>query len=63
MAQPASPAVFGLGQIIGNMVTATALSNMTPDELAAGFRELARETARVVARLLERDLARARGGY
>jgi ABC-type uncharacterized transport system auxiliary subunit len=63
VAQPASPTVFGFGQIIGNMVTATVLSNLTPDELADGFRELARETARVVARLLERDLAMARGGY
>jgi hypothetical protein len=63
VAQPASPQVFGLGQIVGNMVTATALSNMNADELQSGFLELARETAARVAQLLERDLDRARFGY
>jgi ABC-type uncharacterized transport system auxiliary subunit len=58
--QPASPGMFGLGQIVGNMVTATTLYEMTADELSAGFREMARETARTVARLLARDLDRAR---
>ena len=38
VSQPASPQIFGLGQIIGNMVTATTLSNMTTEELASGFR-------------------------
>jgi len=58
--QAASPAMFGLGQLVGNMVTATVLSNMTPDQLAAGFTELARETSRKVARVLSRDIERAR---
>jgi hypothetical protein len=58
--QPASPTMFGFGQIVGNMVTATTLSNLTPDELAAGFSELARETARKVARVLIRDIEKAR---
>jgi hypothetical protein len=58
--QPASPTMFGLGQIVGNMVTATALSNLTPEELASGFTELARETARKVARVLTRDINAAR---
>jgi hypothetical protein len=58
--QAASPAMFGLGQLIGNMVTATVLSNLTPDQLAAGFTELARETSRKVARVLSRDIERAR---
>jgi ABC-type uncharacterized transport system auxiliary subunit len=63
VAEPASPQVFGLGQIVGNMVTATALSNMNADELQSGFLELARKAAATVARLLERDLDRARFGY
>ena len=58
--QAASPTMFGFGPIVGNMVTATVLSNLTPDELAAGFTELARETARKVARVLSRDMEKAR---
>ncbi len=58
--QAASPAMFGLGQLIGNMVSATVLSNLTPEELAAGFSQLAKETARKVARVLSRDIERAR---
>jgi hypothetical protein len=42
------------------MVTATVLSNMTADELAQGFTELGRESARTVVRQLERDMDRAR---
>jgi hypothetical protein len=57
---PASPAMFAVGQVIGNMVTATALSNMTADELAKGFTELGRESARAVVRQLQRDMNRAR---
>jgi len=63
VSQPASPQLFGLGQVVGNMVTATVLSNMTADELESGFGELARQTAGTVARLLERDLYDARVRY
>jgi ABC-type uncharacterized transport system auxiliary subunit len=62
VAQPASPEVFGFGGIVGNMVTATVLSNMNVDDLEAGFAELARETAAVIARNLQRDLDRVRFG-
>ena len=41
MDQPADPEMFGIGNILGNMVTATVLSNMTEDDLARGFKELA----------------------
>jgi hypothetical protein len=58
--EPASPAMFGLGEIVGTMVTATTLYDMSPDTLADGFAEMARSTARGVARLLQRDLNRAR---
>jgi ABC-type uncharacterized transport system auxiliary subunit len=60
VAQPASPDVFGLGGVVGNMVTATVLSNMNVDQLEAGFADLAREAAAAIARHLERDLDRAR---
>jgi ABC-type uncharacterized transport system auxiliary subunit len=63
VSQPASAQLFGLGQVVGNMVTATVLSNMTADELESGFGELARQTAGTVARLLERDLYKARAHY
>ena len=60
--QPADPGMFGGGSIIGNMVTATVLSNMTEDDLVRGFRELGSLTARRVAMILERDLDQARFG-
>lgn len=60
--QPATPAMFGLDSIIGTMVTATALSEMTADDLADGFREMALESAREMARRLERDLDASRYG-
>ena len=58
----ASPAMFGLGQVVGNMVTATVLSEMSEEDLARGFTELARRSARSVARQLEKDLSSARYG-
>lgn len=58
--QAATPSMFGLGQIVGDMVTAGALAEMTPSDLAAGFTELARTTARSIVRRLERDLDAAR---
>jgi ABC-type uncharacterized transport system auxiliary subunit len=60
--QPASPAMFGLGQIVGNMVTATILYEMSAENLAAGFKEMARETSSRIVRLLQRDLDKARYG-
>lgn len=60
--EPADPEMFGIGSIIGNMVTATVLSNMTEEDLVRGFRELGSLTARRVALILERDLDRARFG-
>jgi hypothetical protein len=58
----ASPAMFGLGPVVGNLVTATALSQLSVDELADGFTALGRNTARSVARQLEEDLVSARFG-
>jgi hypothetical protein len=60
--QPADPEMFGVGNILGNMVTATVLSEMTEEDLARGFKELASRTAKRIALELERDLDRARFG-
>jgi hypothetical protein len=60
--QPAEPDMFGIGNIIGNMVTATVLADMTQENLARGFKELGSLTARRVAMILENDLDRARFG-
>ena len=56
----ASPDMFGGGQIVGNLVTAMALSELSVDQLAKGFEQLAVESARSVARRLENDLYSAR---
>ena len=58
--QSATPSMFGLGGILGNMVTATALAEMSTSDLAAGFSELAREAARKLVRQLQRDLDASR---
>lgn len=56
----ATPRMFGFGHIIGNVVTAGALANLSKEEMAAGFERLARESSRSLARRLERDLYSAR---
>ena len=52
----ASPSMFNAFDVVGNVVTAGVLSNMTTDQLERGFERLASESARSVARTLERDL-------
>lgn len=52
----ASPEMFGLGPTIGNVLAATALADMSEEELAVGFRNLAKESAREMSRRLEKDL-------
>ena len=56
----ASPAMFGLGPVIGNIVTATALSELSVDELEVGFTELGRSVAHSISQELREDLASAR---
>ena len=58
--QPADPDMFGIGSILGSMVTATVLSNMTAEDLTRGSKELASQTARSLARELQNDLDYAR---
>lgn len=60
--EPADPEMFGVGTIVGNMVTATVLYNMNQEDLARGFKELGSLTARRIAYELEGDLDRARFG-
>lgn len=56
----ATPQMFGFGHIIGNVVTAGALANLSTEEIETGFERLARESSRSLARRLERDLYSAR---
>ncbi len=53
---PATPVMFGLGSIVGNVVTAEALAELSTPALEAGFERLADSAARSVARTLEDDL-------
>ncbi|MBN1836519.1 MAG: hypothetical protein JW820_11760, partial [Spirochaetales bacterium] len=57
---PASPDMFGLGGVGGDIMTAAMLATLTVEQLEEGFRVLARESGRTVIRLLEEDLYRAR---
>jgi ABC-type uncharacterized transport system auxiliary subunit len=57
--QAASPEMFGLGRVVDDLVTTSVLSQLTQDELRTGFRELAANAARKVARSLESDLEKA----
>jgi hypothetical protein len=56
----ATPYMFGVGDLLGNVVTAGVLANLTTNEIADGFEELARESSKSLARRLERDLYSAR---
>jgi len=58
--QAARGEMFGLGAIVGDMVTTQVLSELTRDELESGFRALAVQASRTVARSLEKDLDEAR---
>jgi hypothetical protein len=56
----ASPQMFGLGPTIGNVLAATALADMSEEELETGFTNLAKESAREMSRRLEKDLYEVR---
>jgi hypothetical protein len=57
--QPASPFMFGMDHIVGNVLTAGVLANLSEEQMAIGFERLALESARSVARRLEDDLYKA----
>ncbi len=52
----ATPYMFGIGNVFGNVVTASALANLSTAQIADGFEKLALESSRSLARKLERDL-------
>ena len=52
----ATPYMFGLGEIFGNVVTASVLADLSKQEIADGFERLALESSKSLARKLERDL-------
>ena len=56
---PASPQMFGMHQVVGDVITAGVLSSLTVEQLEEGFRALATESARSVSRRLEKDFYRA----
>jgi len=56
----ASPVMFGVGDIVGTIMSAASLASLSDQDLAKGFEQLAEDTARSIARTLEGDLYRAR---
>jgi len=57
---PASPQMFGTGQVLSEIVTAAVLSSLTVEQLEEGFRLLALESAQAVIQRLEHDFYRVR---
>jgi len=53
------PAVFGLPDEVGSVLTVGVLASLSEDEMRAGFERLIDETARNIARKLDRDLYRS----
>ncbi|MCK4337968.1 MAG: hypothetical protein KAX11_08485, partial [Candidatus Aminicenantes bacterium] len=58
--QPISREIFGLGHAADNVISAVALSSLSEDEIATGFRHLADYTADRIAAKLQKDLVKAR---
>ena len=58
--EPVSAEVFGVGGLVGDAITVTALAELSEEEMIRGFESLARETGRRIARRLEDDIYRAR---
>lgn len=52
----AAPHMFGIGNVFGNVVTASVLADLSTREIADGFERLAVESSKSLARKLERDL-------
>jgi hypothetical protein len=58
--EPVSPDVFGLPGSAGNVLSAVALSGLSPAEIRHGIERIARDAAWDVGLNLERDIYRAR---
>lgn len=57
---PVTHDVFGLPGAAGDIITAVSLSELSEEEMIAGFEHLADYTADQIARRLQRDFAKAR---
>ncbi len=57
---PVTRSTFGLPDAAGDVITAVALSQLSEEDMAAGFEQLAGFTADRVARKLQEDFAKAR---
>jgi len=57
---PATPQMFGLEEVLGDIVTVGVLASLTVEELEEGFHRLALESAAWVTRTLQKDYYRAR---
>jgi hypothetical protein len=57
---PLTPALFGLGSSVGNIVTAATLADLSEDEIGRGLMRLVRRVATRVADRLARDFGRSR---
>jgi hypothetical protein len=55
-----TPAVFGLGGAVGNIVSAVTLSELSEEDIGRGLMRLAQSVASRAADRLERDLRRSR---
>lgn len=60
VSEPASPEVFGLPPVAGNVLSAVALAELTEEEIAKGLDRLARDAAWDIGLELEHDIYRAR---
>ena len=60
VSREASPSMFGLPPVAGNVLSAVMLSELTEDEIARGLDRLARDAAWEIGVELEDDIYRAR---
>ena len=60
VSEPASPGVFGLPAVAGNVLSAVALADLTEEEIARGLERLARDAAWDIGLELQDDIYRAR---
>ena len=60
VSEEASPYLFGVHDVVGNVVTIGVLANLEVDDLERGFQALAEEAAGKIARRLEDDIYDAR---
>lgn len=57
--EPVSPELFGVNDIVGNVVSVGVLAELSESDIVRGFESLGREAARRITRELESDLRMA----